>query len=96
MSKKPMTKAEFVAAIAAEMGGDKKTAAAALDALAAVVTRTVAEGGTVGLPGIGKVSGRARPARTVRNPATGAMVEKPADRQVKFAIAKTLKDAANG
>jgi DNA-binding protein HU-beta len=96
MSKKPMTKAEFVAAIATEMGGDRKTAAAVLEAIAQVVTRAVAEGGTVALPGIGKVAGRARPARTVRNPATGAMVEKPADRQVKFTIAKSLKDAVNG
>lgn len=95
MSTKPMTKTELVAALAAAMGSDKKTAAGALDALAAVVAMTVAAGGTVNLPGLGKVACRARPDRMVRNPANGEMVKKAADRQVKFAIAKSLKDSVN-
>jgi DNA-binding protein HU-beta len=93
---KPMTKAQLVAAIADEMGGDKKTANAALDALAAVVSREVSGGGTVTLPGLGKMSCRSRPERQVRNPATGATMTKPADKQIKFAIAKALKDSING
>ena len=40
---KPMTKTQLVAALAEEMGSDKKTASAALDALGALVARTVAE-----------------------------------------------------
>ena len=48
---KPMTKTQLVAALADAMGADKKTANAALDALVAVVTREVADGGTVTLPG---------------------------------------------
>ena len=44
---KPMTKTQLVAAVADAMGGDKKTANAALDAIAAVVSREVAAGGTV-------------------------------------------------
>ena len=55
MANKPMTKTQLVAAIAEEMGGDKKTAGAALDAVTAIVTRDVAAGGAVTLPGIGKV-----------------------------------------
>ena len=39
---KPMTKTQLVAAVADAMGADKKTAAAALDAIAAVVTNEVA------------------------------------------------------
>jgi len=92
---KPMTKTQLVAAIAEAMGGDKKTAAAALDAVVSVVTAEVAAGGAVTLPGIGKVACRARPERTVRNPATGATMTKPADKQVKFTIAKALKDSVN-
>ncbi|MFN6952537.1 MAG: aldehyde dehydrogenase family protein, partial [Albidovulum sp.] len=68
---KPMTKTELVAAIAGEMGSDKKTASSALDAIAAVVARAVAGGGAVTLPGVGKIQCRARPERQVRNPATG-------------------------
>lgn len=92
---KPMTKTQLVAALAEEMGGDKKTASSALDALAAVVTREVAAGGAVTIPGIGKVQCRARPERQVRNPATGETMTKAADKVVKVAIAKTLKDSVN-
>jgi DNA-binding protein HU-beta len=93
---KPMTKTQLVAALAEEMGSDKKTAGAALDAIATLVAREMAAGGTVTLPGLGKVACRARPERQVRNPATGETLTKPADKQVKFSIAKALKDSVNG
>ncbi|MGP3696544.1 HU family DNA-binding protein [Rhodobacter sp. NSM] len=92
---KPMTKTQLVATLAEEMGADKKTATAALDALASIVTREVASGGAVTLPGLGKVVCRERPERQVRNPATGEQVTKAADKQVKFTIAKALKDSVN-
>jgi len=93
---KPMTKTQLVAAVADAMGADKKTAGTALDAIASVVAREVAGGGAVTLPGLGKVACKARPERQVRNPATGETMTKAADRQVKFAIAKALKDVVNG
>ena len=96
MSNKPMTKTQLVAAVADAMGGDKKTATAALDAIAEVVSKEVAAGGAVTLPGLGKVACRARPERQVRNPATGETMTKAADKTVKFAIAKALKDIVNG
>jgi len=92
---KPLTKTQLVAALAEDTGIDRKTAAAALDALAALVTREVAAGGAVMLPGLGKVACRARPERQVRNPATNETLTKPADKQVKFTIAKALKDSVN-
>ena len=92
---KPMTKTQLVAAIADAMGSDKKTAAAALEAVATVVAREVAAGGSVALPGLGKMACRERPERQVRNPATGETVTKAADKQVRFAIAKALKDSVN-
>jgi DNA-binding protein HU-beta len=95
MMLKPMTKTQLVAAVAEAMGSDRKTATAAMDAIAAVVAREVAAGGTVALPGLGKMACRARPERLVRNPATGEQVTKAADKQVKFAIAKSLKDVVN-
>ena len=91
-----MTKTELVAAIAGEMGSDKKTASSALDAIASVVARAVAGGGAVTLPGVGKVQCRARPERQVRNPATGETMTKPADKVVKISVAKSLKDSING
>ena len=93
---KPMTKTQLVAALADEMGTDKKSASAALDAICNLITREVSGGGAVTLPGIGKISCRERPERMVRNPATGEEVKKPADKVVKFTIAKALKESVNG
>jgi DNA-binding protein HU-beta len=90
-----MTKSQLVAALADAMGSDKKTATAALVALADVVAREVAQGGAVTLPGLGKMACRIRPERQVRNPATGETLTKAADKSVKFSIAKSLKDMVN-
>ena len=93
---KPMTKTQLVAALAEEMGSDKKTASGALDAMIDIITREVSGGGAVTLPGVGKIYCRERPARMVRNPATGEQIQKPADKVVKMTIAKALKDSVNG
>ena len=93
---KPMTKTQLVAALAEEMGGDKKVANGALDALSAIITKEVAGGGAVTLPGVGKIYCRERPERMVRNPATGEQFKKEADKVVKMTIAKALKDSING
>ena len=95
MAQKPMTKTQLVAALAEEMGTDKKTAAGALDAITEIVTKEVAGGGAVTLPGIGKIYCRERPERMVRNPATNEQIKKEADKQVKVTIAKALKDSVN-
>ncbi|MCH1387224.1 MAG: HU family DNA-binding protein, partial [Rhodobacteraceae bacterium] len=44
---KPMTKTQLVAALAEEMGADKKSAGAALDAICGIITREVSGGGAV-------------------------------------------------
>jgi len=93
---KPMTKTQLVAALADEMGSDKKDAANALDAIIAIITKEVGGGGAVTLPGIGKIYCRERPERMVRNPATGEQIKKDADKVVKMTIAKALKDSVNG
>lgn len=95
MAQKPMTKTQLVANLAETAGLDKKSANAALDALGEIVNREVAGGGAVTLPGIGKVFCRERPARMVRNPATGEQIRKPADKVAKVTIAKALKDSVN-
>ena len=93
---KPMTKTQLVAALAEEMGADKKAASGALDAVCNLITREVSGGGAVTLPGVGKFYLRERPERMVRNPATGEQFKKEADKVVKVTIAKALKDSANG
>jgi len=93
---KPMSKSQLVTAVADAMGGDKKTAGAAIEGLISVITTEVGNGGAVTLPGVGKIYCRERPARMVRNPATGEQIHKEADRVVKMTIAKALKDTVNG
>ena len=62
----------------------------------AAVLRVSSGGGAVTLPGVGKIYCRERPARMVRNPATGEQIHKDADKVVKMTIAKALKDSVNG
>lgn len=93
---KPLTKTQLIAALAEQLSSDKKQAAAALEAVTAVITREVSQGGAVTLPGIGKIYCRERPERMVRNPATGEQIKKEADKVVKVTIAKALKDSVNG
>ena len=92
---KPMTKTQLVAALSEEMGTDKKSANAALDAICGLITREVSGGGAITLPGVGKIMCRARPERLVRNPATGEQFTKVADKVVKMTIAKALKESVN-
>jgi len=95
MVQKPMTKTQLIAALAESAGTDKKSAAGMLEALSGLVTSTVAGGGALTLPGIGKIYCRERPERMVRNPATREQIKKEADRVVKVTIAKALKDSVN-
>jgi DNA-binding protein HU-beta len=48
------------------------------------------------IPGLGKIVLVNRKARLGRNPATGATIQIPAKRVVKFRIAKAAKDAILG
>ena len=95
MAQKPMTKTQLVAALAEKLDSDKASVNRMLEALTDVVTKEVAAGGAVTLPGLGKFACRERPARMVRNPATGEQMHKDADRVAKVTIAKALKDVIN-
>ena len=96
MATKPMTKAQLVATLAEATESDKKSAGVMLDALTDIITKEVAGGGAVTLPGVGKFYCRERPERMVRNPATGETMKKDADKVVKITVAKALKDSVNG
>ena len=95
MTNKPMTKSQLVAKLAESTGSDKASANRMIDTLSSIISEEVAAGGAVTLPGIGKISCRARPDRMLRNPATGEQMKKAADRVVKVSIAKALKDVIN-
>ncbi|RMR67402.1 DNA-binding protein HU, form N [Pseudomonas savastanoi pv. fraxini] len=60
-----------------------------------IVAYQLASGAEITLPGIGKLKVAERPARTGRNPSTGAAIEIAAKNVVKFVSAKVLNDAIN-
>ncbi|MGF6767622.1 DNA-binding protein HU-beta [Paraburkholderia sp. GAS199] len=90
-----MNKQELVDAVAAKTGTSKAAATAAVDALIGTITATVTQGDTVQLIGFGAFSTGARAARTGRNPSTGAEIQIPAAKTVKFTAGKAFKDAVN-
>ena len=72
-----MNKTQLVDALAERLG-DRRTAATAVDGLLETIVDKVRTGESVTLTGFGVFEGRARAARTARNPRTGAAVAVPA------------------
>ncbi len=89
-----MTKAELIAKIQEKAGLESKAAAGkALDALIESITEALASGESIALVGFGTFKVTERAARTGRNPQTGAEIQIPASKIVKFTVGKTLKEA---
>jgi DNA-binding protein HU-beta len=91
-----MNKQELVDAVATATGESKAATGEAIDAVIAAITGAVTKGETVQLIGFGSFSMGARAARVGRNPATGAEIQIPAAKTVKFTAGKAFKDALNG
>lgn len=90
-TKKPLTKAQIVGAIAEKTGLSKKEVGDVLEAQQDLAYREAKTGYTV--PGIGKLVVVSRKARMGRNPATGEAIKIPAKKALKFRVAKAAKDA---
>lgn len=90
-----MNKNELVSAVADKAGISKSDAQSAVDAVFAVITNELKDGGDVRLVGFGNYSVSRREASTGRNPQTGAEVQIPARNVPKFTSGKGLKDAVN-
>jgi len=86
-----MTKADFVAAVAAKSGLTKSDAAKAVDAFTTEVTSLLKKGDKLVLPGFGSFSVAARAARIGRNPQTGKELKIAASKSGKFSAGKDLK-----
>ena len=88
-----MTRTQFIEALAAEAGVDKKQAKAFLEAFTSVVEERMKAHDEVPLAGLGKFKVSDRKARVGRNPLTGEPVQIPAKTVVKFSIARALKES---
>ena len=91
---KALSKSQIAAEIATKNNLTKKAAAEILESIAQLAYKNAKN--TFTLPGLGKLVLVDRKARIGRNPATGAAIQIPAKRVVKFRVAKAAKDAILG
>ncbi|HEY6279849.1 MAG TPA: HU family DNA-binding protein [Streptosporangiaceae bacterium] len=90
-----MNKRDLIDAISGELG-DKKTATMAVNAVLDTIQSTVARGDKVAITGFGVFEKAIRPARTARNPATGATIRVPKSSVPKFRAGADFKAVVNG
>ncbi|MCX6385606.1 MAG: HU family DNA-binding protein [Solirubrobacterales bacterium] len=91
-----MTKSEFVDNVHEKMGGSKKDAEAAVDAVMETITDALKRGSDVALTGFGKFHVAHRNAREGKHPRTGAPLHIPATKVPRFTAGAKLKTAVKG
>ncbi len=90
-----MTKAELVAAIAAEGDYSKKDAEKALATVIETITDSLKKGEKISLVGFGTFEVKERAAKTAINPRTKETINVPAKKAPTFKAGKALKDAVS-
>ena len=85
-----MTKKELVNAIATDASLSIKDAGKALNSFVGAFGKAMKKGQRIQLPGMGTFNVTKRSARVVRNPRTGAKLNVPAKKVVKFKPAPAL------
>jgi DNA-binding protein HU-beta len=90
-----MNKRDLIDAISPRLG-DRKTATEAVNALLDTIQHAVASGDKVSISGFGVFEKTDRPARTARNPATGASITVPKSSVPKFRAGADFKALVNG
>ena len=91
-----MNKGELKDAVAEASGLSGADAERALEAVLDTITKTVAKGDKVTIPGFGTFEPRERSARTGRNPQTGAEIQIAASTVPGFKAGAKFKAAVNG
>jgi len=90
-----MTKTELIQAYAEAAGIPKTQAGEHLERLCDIIAAELLGGGEAPLPRIGKLYVADTAARKGRNPRTGAAIDIPAGKAVKFSVSKSLKESLN-
>jgi DNA-binding protein HU-beta len=90
-----MNKRELIDAISGRVG-NKKSATEAVNAMVDTIQSAVAKGDKVAITGFGVFEKSDRPARTARNPATGASIKVPASSVPRFRAGAEFKAAVKG
>lgn len=88
------TQSEFINSVQGFCGIEKRSEAKDIcDGLLEFITDALKKGYKLPLLGLGKLYVRKTKARVGRNPATGAVINIPSKKRVRFTPAKVLKDA---
>ena len=90
-----MNKRDLIDALSGRLG-DKKSATEAMNAVLETIQSAVADGDKVAITGFGVFEKSDRPARTARNPATGAEIQVAAQSVPKFRPGADFKALVNG
>jgi DNA-binding protein HU-beta len=90
-----VNKAQLIDRLSAQLGS-RKAATEAVEAVVDTITRAVASGEKVAITGFGAFEKVARPARTGRNPRTGAAVKIKKTSVPKFKAGQGFKDVVSG
>ncbi|MBR6428083.1 MAG: HU family DNA-binding protein [Clostridia bacterium] len=88
-----MNKAQLINAVAAKCNLPKKDIDAVINATFDSIIDSLRDGEKVQIVGFGRFEVRERPARTGRNPMTGAAIEIAASRSAAFKAGNALKEA---
>ena len=88
-----MNKTEFVEAVAKEAKATKVAANEVVNAVIAVITKSLKKGEAVQITGFGSFDVIKRAARKGRNPATGKEIKIAASKAPRFKAGKVLKDS---
>ncbi len=90
-----MTKTELISAVAEKAGFTKKDADAAVNAIVAAITDSLAGGEKVSIVGFGTFEVRDRKEKKVINPQTKKMMTAPASKAPAFKPGQALKNSVN-
>jgi len=90
-----VNKSELITALAEKAEFSKKDAEKVLNAFVDSVTESLAKGEKIQMIGFGTFEVKTRPARTARNPRTGAEIKIAASKSPAFKAGKALKDKVN-
>ncbi|OGG68251.1 DNA-binding protein [Candidatus Kaiserbacteria bacterium RIFCSPHIGHO2_12_FULL_56_13] len=88
-----MNKADIAGKVQEKLGTTRADAERAVETVIESITMALKGGDEVSVAGLGIFVAKARPARTGRNPRTGASIQIAATRTPKFRPAKALKEA---
>ena len=90
-----MNKSELVDALAADSGLTKLDSEKAINSFVRIMEKTLKKGQDVTLVGFGSFSVKKTAGRSGRNFKTGATIEIPPRKSVRFKPGKNLKDSVN-